>query len=80
MQICRYLVVGDLVRGYEQDKTNMDAIINGDERYVVFLNNGVTVNSAPSPAPLVIVCLQSAALGRVVTSCVGLHGIDVGQP
>ena len=49
----------------------MDAVINGDKRYVVFVNNGLTVNSPP---------YTSAALGRVVTSCVGRHRVDVGQP
>jgi hypothetical protein len=44
------------MQGYELVENNMATVISGSKRNV-FVTNGVEVNSAPSPASLVDICL-----------------------
>ena len=55
---------------------NMATLIKSDKTNVTFVNNAILVNSVPR---LLINVHSSPVLRRVVTSCVAVHWVEIGQ-
>lgn len=57
----------------------MSALINSSKTNVIFVINGVILDSTPHPNSLFETC-TSAALGRVITNCVALQWLTLASP